>query len=337
MKTTLRTPSRRIVLAGAALILASTWAASAQAQNTKIRFQLDWRFEGPSAIFLVAEKKGYFKEEKLDVTIDAGNGSGAAVNRVASGAYEMGFADLAALMEFQGNNPGAPNQPMGVMMIYNNTPAAVFSLKKSGIKTPKDLEGKKIAVSVGDTVAAYLGVICKMNEVDCNKIDRVMMDSQVRSSQFLANRVDALTTYLNVDPPLLASISKDPLVTLDFSKFGLVLPGLSIVVKDDAVAKKGKPLSDFLAALDEGVAASRKDPAAAAQAIRMAWPGSPKPDIVQAQVSATLDAIPQLPGRPAGYIEAKDLSVAIDMLKSVGELQGDKPVDAYYSNALFAR
>jgi ABC-type nitrate/sulfonate/bicarbonate transport system substrate-binding protein len=70
------------------------------------------------------------------VTIDAGNGSGGTVTRVASGTYDMGFADMAALMEFHANNPDAPNKPVAVMMVYNNTPAAVLALKKSGITKP---------------------------------------------------------------------------------------------------------------------------------------------------------------------------------------------------------
>ena len=106
---------------------------AAAAQPTPIRFQLDWRFEGPAALFLTPAAKGYFKDAKLDVTIDAGNGSGGAVTRVASGTYDMGFADLAALMEFHANNPDAPNKPVAVMVVYNNTPASVMALKKSGI------------------------------------------------------------------------------------------------------------------------------------------------------------------------------------------------------------
>ena len=79
--------------------------------------------------------KGYFKAEGLDVSIDAGNGSGGAVTR-GLGAYEIGFADMAALMEFHANNPDAPNKPVAVMVVYNNTPAAVLALKKTGIKVP---------------------------------------------------------------------------------------------------------------------------------------------------------------------------------------------------------
>ena len=94
-----------------AAVALSLIAIPSSAQDTRIKFQLDWRFEGPAALFLVAKSKGYFAQEKLDVTIDAGSGSGNAVNRVASGAYEMGFADMAALMEFVGNNAAAPSKP----------------------------------------------------------------------------------------------------------------------------------------------------------------------------------------------------------------------------------
>ena len=110
---------KRTFLKSSALALAMLGAGSmtaistAQAQAlTPIKFQLDWRFEGPAALFLVPVAKGYFKDAKLDVTIDAGNGSGGAVTRVASGTYDMGFADLAALMEFHANNPDAPTNQL---------------------------------------------------------------------------------------------------------------------------------------------------------------------------------------------------------------------------------
>ena len=124
---------RALVRGGCVLAVAGALgmlATSASAQDTKIAFQLDWRFEGPAALFLLPAAKGYFKAERLDVTIDAGNGSGGTVTRVASGAYDMGFADLAALIEFLANNPTAPNKPVAVMMVYNNTPAAVLGAEE---------------------------------------------------------------------------------------------------------------------------------------------------------------------------------------------------------------
>ncbi|MDP3834374.1 MAG: ABC transporter substrate-binding protein, partial [Hydrogenophaga sp.] len=102
---------RHFIKTTAALAAAAAFSSSAYAQ-TPIKFQLDWRFEGPAALFLQPAAKGYFKAAGLDVTIDSGNGSGGTVTRVASGTYDMGFADMAALMEFHANNPDAPNKPV---------------------------------------------------------------------------------------------------------------------------------------------------------------------------------------------------------------------------------
>ncbi|MCZ2438546.1 MAG: ABC transporter substrate-binding protein, partial [Burkholderiales bacterium] len=112
---TSRSPARRRLLAAtaAALLTVPTLALA----QTPIKFQLDWRFEGPAALFLASTAKGYYKAAGLDVTIDAGTGSGATVTRVASGSYDMGLADMAALMEFHANNPDAPNKPVAVMMV----------------------------------------------------------------------------------------------------------------------------------------------------------------------------------------------------------------------------
>ena len=67
---------RTFLQATAVLALASSFGA-AHAQSTPIKFLLDWRFEGPSALLLHPAAKGHFKAVGLDVTIDAGNGSGA--------------------------------------------------------------------------------------------------------------------------------------------------------------------------------------------------------------------------------------------------------------------
>lgn len=155
---------RTFMHTAAALALASALPV-AHAQSTPIKFQLDWRFEGPAALFLQPVAKGYFKAAGLDVTVDAGNGSGGAVQRVASGTYDMGFADLAAVMEFHANNPDAQNKPVAVMMVYNNTPASVMALKKSGITKPADLAGKKLGAPVFDAGRRAFPIFQKANGI----------------------------------------------------------------------------------------------------------------------------------------------------------------------------
>ncbi|MEG0201284.1 MAG: ABC transporter substrate-binding protein, partial [Comamonas sp.] len=85
--------SKRLFLQ-TAFALGAYASATAAFAATPIKFQLDWRFEGPSALFLQPAAQGYFQAAGLNVTIDAGSGSGGAIQRVASGSYDMGFADL---------------------------------------------------------------------------------------------------------------------------------------------------------------------------------------------------------------------------------------------------
>jgi NitT/TauT family transport system substrate-binding protein len=185
-------PSRRAFVRSAIAALGAA-ALPALAQTTPIKFQLDWRYEGPQAMFLVPLAKGYYQAEKLDVTVDAGNGSGGAVTRVASGAYDMGFADIAALMEFHANNPTAPNKPVAVMMVYNNTPAAVLALKKSGIKAPKDLDGKKLGAPVFDAGRRAFPIFAKANGV--GSVAWTSMDPTLRETMLARGDIDAITGF----------------------------------------------------------------------------------------------------------------------------------------------
>ena len=79
---------RTLSLLAAALIGLASFAATAANAQTKLKFVLNWKYQGPQGWFFLADDRGYFKAEGLDVTIDQGNGSGAAVPLVANGCAE---------------------------------------------------------------------------------------------------------------------------------------------------------------------------------------------------------------------------------------------------------
>ena len=239
--------------AAAALALAAMFAGSAGAQVTPIKFQLDWRFEGPAALFLTPAAKGYFRQAGLDVTIDAGNGSGGAVTRVASGTYDMGFADLAALMEFHANNPDAPNKPIAVMMVYNNTPASVMALKKSGIKTPADLTGKKLGAPVFDAGRRSFPIFQKANGV--GPVTWISMDPPLRETMLARGDVDAITGFtftslLNLEA---RGVKADEVVILPYPTYGVKLYGNVVIVNPKFLTEHPAQLKAFLAAFTKGV------------------------------------------------------------------------------------
>ena len=241
---------------------------AAQAQNTPIKFQLDWRFEGPAALFLTPVAKGYFKDEKLDVTVDAGNGSGGAVTRVASGTYDMGFADLASLMEFHANTPDAPNKPVAVMVVYNNTPASVMSLKKTGIKTPADLNGKKLGAPGFDAGRRAFPIFSKANNV--SSVQWISMDPPLRETMLARGDVDAITGFtftslLNLEA---RGVKAEDVAILPYADYGVKLYANVVIVSPKLIKENPAAIKSFLKAFTKGAKDVMANPAAAIQDVK---------------------------------------------------------------------
>src|SRR5437868_8984564 len=106
-----------------ALLPAAMLITGAMAAETPVRFTLDFKFEGPSAPFLLALDKGYYKAEGVNVAIDQAAGSLEPIERVASGVYDMGLADINSFIKFRDAKPNTPIK--AVFMLYNQPPFAV--------------------------------------------------------------------------------------------------------------------------------------------------------------------------------------------------------------------
>jgi NitT/TauT family transport system substrate-binding protein len=307
-----------LLLAGAALPL----QVQAQ-QETAIKFQLDWRFEGPAALFLVPAAKGYFKAEKLNVSIDAGNGSGGAVTRVASGSYDMGFADLAALMEFHANNPTAPNKPIAVMMVYNNTPAAVLALKKSGITKPADLNGKKLGAPVFDAGRKAWPIFAKANGI--GNVTWTAMDPPLRETMLARGDIDAITGFsftslLNLEA---RGVKTEDVVVLPYPQFGVKLYGNAIITSEEFLKKNPDAIKAFLRAFSKGMKDVIADPTAAVATVKER-DGIINSELEVRRLKLALDATVLTPDAKAeGFGEIKGPRLAL-MASQVSDAFGTK-------------
>ncbi|RMX08602.1 taurine ABC transporter permease [Corticibacter populi] len=259
---------KRFFIKTALLMVTATSWGLAQAQTTPIKFQLDWRFEGPAAFFTHPAAKGYFKEAGLDVSVDAGNGSGGAVTRVASGSYDIGFADLAALMEFHANNPDAPTKPVAIMMVYNNTPASVMALKKSGITTPADLSGKKLGAPVFDAGRRAFPLFAQANGI--TNVSWTSMDPPLRETMLIRGDIDAITGFtftslLNLET---RGVKAADVTVLPYPDYGVKLYGNAIIATPKLLAEKPEAVKAFLAAFAKGAKDVMADPATAIESVK---------------------------------------------------------------------
>lgn len=254
----------------AGLLATSLLSASfVQADETRVRFQLDWRFEGPAAPFLMAVERGYFKEEGLAVEIDSGSGSAGAINRVASGAYEMGFGDLNALIEFLAENPEGP-AIQAVYVVYDGTPAAVFARKDRGIESPADLEGKTLAAPTFDTGYRAWRAFAEANDLDANSVEWQNVDPTLRETLLERGDADAITGFyftslINLEG---RGMGEDELTIMPYPDYGVPLYGNAIMVREDFAEENPEAVEGFLRAFNRALKATLEDPEAAVDYVR---------------------------------------------------------------------
>jgi NitT/TauT family transport system substrate-binding protein len=255
--------SVRAFLRSAAAALAALCVATAvhAADPVKIRFVLNWKYQGPQAWFFVAQYKGYFKAEGLDVQMDQGEGSGAAVTRVASKAYDMGFGDINALTVFAAQHPD--DSPKAVFMVYGNSPFSIYSLKDKGFTSPKQLEGKTLGAPVDDAPFKLFPAFAKAAGIDASKVKWKHMQPSLREQMLVRGEVDAISGYINTVWFSLRKIYPNPgdkVNIMKYSDYGLDLYSNAIIVSKDFIQAHPQAVAGFLRALAKGFQDVLADP-----------------------------------------------------------------------------
>jgi NitT/TauT family transport system substrate-binding protein len=254
------------MLALLAAIACSWWPASARAE-TALHFTLDRKIDGTAAPFFVAIDKGYFKAERLDVTIDAGNGLLDSINRLASGGYDMGVADINLLIKFRDSNPGMAIK--AVFIDFDKPPYAVIARKSRGVTVPKDLEGKKLGAPSAEGTFAQWPIFAQLNGIDIAKVTIENVGLPVREPMLAAGEVDAVTGYSFVSYVNLkdSGVPADDLVVLLMADYGLKLYGSAIVVAPNFAQAKPDAVKGLLRGYVNAVKDTVRDPARAIDAV----------------------------------------------------------------------
>lgn len=241
------------ILAGGALAAATGFARSAAAA-TPLKFTLDWRFEGPAALFLTALEKGYFRDEALDVTIEPGTGSREAVPRIVSGGFDVGFGDVNSLIRFRDENPNVNLK--AVMMVYDRPPFAIVGRKSRGITSdPKSLEGKKLGAPAADGAFAQWPVFKRVNGIDDARIRLENIGFPVREPMLASGEVDAIfgfahTSFVNLKA---RGVPAADIVTLLMADHGVELYGNAVIVSPKLLAEKPQAVRGLLRAITRSV------------------------------------------------------------------------------------
>lgn len=224
----------------AAMATGISFPRPAIAQPVKVSYTLSWLPTGQYAFLYAARQLGYFKKRGIDLDISRGFGSMAANQAVAFGKFQMGGAQTGA--NLLGIMRGLDLRMLGTQG-YDAT-LGILALKKGPIKTPKDLEGRKIGVSAagGDTV--FLPAYCKLAGIDFAKLNVVQLDSKILEQSAMSGVVDSIVvTGLSSIPNF---VSEDvPITMLPFSKVGLQFYWVNTITSGEFL-KKNKEVVDHV-------------------------------------------------------------------------------------------
>ncbi len=318
-----------LALAGAAL------SAPADAQ-TKLKMVLNWKYQGPQGYFFLAQDRGYFAREGLDVTMDPGTGSGAPITLVASGAYDIGFGDMNALIDFATQKPDVA--PIAVYAMFNQPPFAIAVKSGSPIKTAKDLEGKTLGGPANDGALKLFPAFCTLAKIDCAGVKITNIQPNLREQLLMQGQFDGAFGFVNTIRFSAKLIGIDPDKELRFVKFGdfgMDLYSNVIMVSQKLAKENPQAVRGLLKAINQGVVDALKDPTAAVAAV------AKRDQLIDLKIererfdATILDEMnhPEIAKIGLGDVDDARLKASIDILAMAFDLKSKPPVEQVFNRS----
>lgn len=186
------TTTRRAALALGAGLLAAPHVARAQAM--RVRFTLDWAWQGPYAFVASGEREGFFRAAGLDIEISRGFGSGRVPVDLGAGTYDMGFADITPAIRFMAENPD--RDIVAVAVLYDQSPLVAVVRADGPITEPRLLAGRTLAAPETDGGRQIFPVYARAIGIDPASITWISVTPELREPMLVQRRADGVTGFI---------------------------------------------------------------------------------------------------------------------------------------------
>jgi NitT/TauT family transport system substrate-binding protein len=214
----------------------------------KVSFTTSWIPEGPNLFAYVARDKGFWKKVGLDVSVARGSGSGAAAQAVSAGTFDFGMAATPTVIV-----QAAKKLPITCIgQINYDALMGIGLLAASPIKTPRDLEGKKVGASVSSGEYPFLPLYAQKAGFELAKVKLVQIDGKVRERSLMEQQVDAVSAFATSTIPSLAPLGTDVRFML-FRDAGIEFYGQSLTTQPQRLQKDPSLCAAFVAGALEAI------------------------------------------------------------------------------------
>src|SRR5436190_401481 len=250
-----RVTLKALAVVAVGLVALAMAPAIGRAQQKPLRpytLILDFVPTGEYVPHYTALEKGWYREEGLDVKILRGQGSADTVKRIAAGQGEVGISDISALIAARANTDV---KVKAIALWCRRPPHGIFVRTDSPIKGPKDLEGKKLAISPGNSHQILWPMFEKLSGLKPNSVTWVTMDAASMPPALIRGATDAVPFFV-VHEARIRKIAKQQNVDLRlltaWADLGLDLSSTSLVAREETIAKDPDGLKAFLRATLKG-------------------------------------------------------------------------------------
>jgi NitT/TauT family transport system substrate-binding protein len=319
--------------ASIAVLILPALTALSSAQTVK--FTVDFSVQGQQSPFVLAADNAQFAQPGVNLLVDRGYGSADAITKIASGAYDMGFADLGALIQFNGRQGTA--KVISVLQIYDLAPMVILSLKKSNIARPGDLAGKNVASPTGSASRVMFPLFARANGLDPAAVTWIDVTPQLRETLLVQGRTDATTAFITDVAGLeRLGLHENDVNVMRYSDFGVRLYGNCVLTTPEFAAKNPDAVRKVIKAAVEAWKAAIGNPDLPIAAIKKREP------LVDEKVErARLDLIiknavltEDVKRAGLGAINPARLKQTIDMVTSTFNLPALEPASVYRADYL---
>jgi NitT/TauT family transport system substrate-binding protein len=317
------------------LLVAIADVTPLRAQGTSVRFVLDFLLQGQQSAFVLGREKGYYAAQKVNLTsFDPGRGGADSITKVASGTHDIGFGDLSAMIEFNARNPG--QELIAVLLIYDQAPLSLISLKKSNIEKPADLTGRKGGAPTVDATYRLFNVFARVNGVDPARVQWSNVQPQVREPMLLRGDIDFAAAWVMTAVPSLTGlgVKRDEINVMMLRDWGLDLYANAVFTTPAFARQNPDAVRGFVKATVQSWLHAASDPDSAIAALKRAQPLS-DPAVEIGRLKSALEFVitPGVRTTGIGHVDPVRLQKHIDTVTDGFQLPRKLPPELVFDSS----
>jgi len=249
-----------------AIVVATTMLYSGTAQGQpkdKVVLMLNWYLYSEHAPFFLGKERGFYDQEGIDLDIQEGRGSGVTVQAVAANTATFGYVDVPTMIKAAAK--GAPVKSVGVALQLS--PMSVMGFAEKNIRAPKDIVGKTVAITPGDSMSQIWPLFLKKTGIKETDFKTVAGDAQTKLNAVMNGQADLLLGYVMDQAIKLQDATKKPVYPIRFADYGVNMISSGIIINSETLKSKPDMVKRFLRATTRALEESEKNPETAVDAM----------------------------------------------------------------------